>query len=73
MNAAGGDITTSALTTTWTRDQRGLPTSMTDPDGAVTSYTYDEAGQLAVTTEPPVTAQAYNAPVVTALPEYERG
>ena len=32
---------------------------MTDPDGAVTSYSYDEAGQLAVTTAPPVTAQVY--------------
>ena len=68
LNAAGGDITTSALTTTWTRDQRGLPTSMTSPDGAVTGYSYDEAGQLAMTTDPPVTAQAYNAPVVTARP-----
>ena len=29
----GGDVTTGALTTTWTRDERGLPTSMTDPDG----------------------------------------
>ena len=38
-------------------DQRGLPTSMTNPDGDVTSYSYDEAGQLAVTTGPPVTAQ----------------
>ena len=40
----GGDVTTGALTTTWTRDERGLPTSMTDPDGAVTSYAYDQAG-----------------------------
>jgi RHS repeat-associated protein len=63
-----GDITTNALTTTWTRDQRGLPTSVTDPDGAVTGYTYDEAGQLAVTTAPPVAAQAYGGPAVTVRP-----
>ena len=31
--AGGGDVTTGKLVTTWTRDQRGLPTSMTDPDG----------------------------------------
>ncbi len=63
-----GDITTNALTTTWTRDQRGLPTSVTDSDGAVTGYSYDEAGQLAVTTAPPVTTQAYGGPAVTARP-----
>jgi RHS repeat-associated protein len=68
LQASGGDITAGTLTTTWTRDQRGLPTSMTSPDGSVTSYSYDQAGQLAVTTDPPVTAQAYNAPVVTARP-----
>ena len=55
--AGGGDVTAGALTTTWTRDERGLPTSMTDPDGAVTSYDYDQAGQLTVTTGPPVTTQ----------------
>jgi YD repeat-containing protein len=68
LNSSDGDITTGALTTTWTRDQRGLPTSMTNPDGDVTSYSYDEAGQLAVTTGPPVTAQTYGNSVVTARP-----
>ena len=52
-------MTTGKLVTTWTRDQRGLPTSMTDPDGAVTGYSYDEAGQLALTTEPTVTTETY--------------
>ena len=47
------------LTTTWTLDQRGLPTSMTDPDGSTTHYSYDEAGQLAVTTSPAITTQTY--------------
>ena len=40
------------LTTTWTLDQRGLPTSMTDPDGNVTYYGYDQAGRLAETNGP---------------------
>ena len=61
-SADNGDITTGALSTTWTRDQRGLPTSMTNPDGAVTSYAYDEAGQLAVTTEPASTSESYAGP-----------
>jgi YD repeat-containing protein len=41
----GGDSTFAgeSVTTTWTRDQRGLPTSMTDPDGNITRYSYDEA------------------------------
>ena len=44
----GSDVTTNALTTTWQLDNRGLPTSMTGPDGGVTAYDYDEAGRLAV-------------------------
>ena len=68
LGQSGADVTTNALTTKWTRDQRGLPTSMTDPDGAVTNYSYDEDGLPAVTTDPPVTAQAYGSPVVTARP-----
>ena len=64
LYAADGsaDVTTGKLATTWTRDQRGLPTSMTDPDGAVTGYSYDQAGQLAVTTEPTVTTETYGDP-----------
>ncbi|MEU7745367.1 LamG-like jellyroll fold domain-containing protein [Nonomuraea sp. NPDC049158] len=42
------------LTTSWTRDQRGLPKTMTDPRGAVTDYTYDEAGRLTTTKAPTV-------------------
>jgi large repetitive protein len=63
-----GDITTSTLVTSITRDQRGLPASVTDPDGATTTYSYDEAGQLAVTTAPPVTTQVYGGAVATAGP-----
>ena len=62
LGQGGGDETTGKLVTTWTRDQRGLPTSMTDPDGAVTGYSHDEAGQLAVTAEPMVTTETYAEP-----------
>ena len=68
LGQGGGDVTTGKLVTTWTRDQRGLPTSMTDPDGAVTGYSYDEAGQLALTTEPTVTTETYQNTPVTARP-----
>ena len=37
LGRGGGDVTTGKLVTTWTRDQRGLPVSMTNPEGAVTS------------------------------------
>ena len=63
------DVTTSTLTTSWTRDQRGLPTSVTDPDGAVTGYVYDQAGQLTQTTLPMVTTQVYGGPLITAHPQ----
>ena len=43
----GADVTTGVLTTTWTWTSAACPTSMTDPDGNVTSYSYDQAGQLA--------------------------
>ena len=60
--------TSKPVTTTWTLDQRGLPTSMTDPDGNVTHYSYDEAGRLAVTTSPAVTTQVYGGSPVSASP-----
>jgi len=68
LGQGGGDVTTGKLVTTWTRDQRGLPTSMTDPDGAITGYSYDEAGRLAVTTDPMVTTETYGLTPVTARP-----
>ncbi len=63
------DVTNSALTTSWTRDQRGLPTSVTDADGAVTGYVYDQAGQLTQTNLPMVTTQVYGGSPVTAHPQ----
>jgi RHS repeat-associated protein len=52
-----GALNADRLTTSWTLDQRGLPKSQTDPDGNVTSYSYDEAGRLAVTTAPTVNTE----------------
>lgn len=69
LYGSNGDITTGTLTTTWTRDQRGLPTSMTDADGAVTGYVYDQAGQLTQTNLPMVTTQVYGGSPVTAHPQ----
>jgi RHS repeat-associated protein len=68
-----GYLTSGKLTTSWTLDQRGLPTSMTDPDGNVTNYVYDEAGRLAVTTDPPVTTQTSGQSPLTARPEAMTG
>jgi RHS repeat-associated protein len=73
----GSDVTTGELTTAWTLDERGLPTSMTDPDGNTTYYSYDEAGRLAVTTDPSVPVETYTAAggdsVVNADPETTTG
>ena len=74
LGRGGADVTTGKLTTSWTLDQRGLPTSMTDPDGNVTNYSYDEAGQLAQTTQPAVSDRGRDGGVpVTARPESQTG
>lgn len=58
------------LTTTWTYDQNGLPTSMTTPAGNVsgataanytTTYAYDPVGNLITVTGAPVQVQTYTA------------
>jgi RHS repeat-associated protein len=64
----GSALPANKLTTTWTLDQRGLPTSMTDPNRNVTHYSYDEAGNLAVTTEPTVTTQVYGGSATPTVP-----
>lgn len=64
-----GTVASSALqTTSWRRDVRGLPISMTDPNGNTTGYTYDEAGHLAVTVAPTVSAEVYGSTPVSVHP-----
>jgi len=53
--------------TSYKVDNDGLVTSTTDPNGNVTDVSYDEAGQPAVVTGAPVTAETLNGSV-TARP-----
>jgi RHS repeat-associated protein len=64
----GAALDSGLLTTRWALDQRGLPTSSTDPAGNVTNYAYDEAGHLAVTTAPTVNAEANGGAAVALHP-----
>ena len=64
----GGTLDARALTTTWTLDQRGLPTSMTDPNGNTTTYLYDEAGKLAQVTAPAISTEVDGGSPVTVHP-----
>jgi RHS repeat-associated protein len=57
------------LTTSVVRDQRGLVTSQTDPNGKTATFTNDEAGRAVVETSPAVPSQTGNgAAPVTANP-----
>jgi YD repeat-containing protein len=71
--SSGTVASSSQLTTSRTLDKRGLPTSMTDPDGNVTAYGYDEAGQLAVTTDPTVSAESNGGAPVPVHPVQTTG
>ncbi len=60
----------TADTTTWTYDTLGQALGMTRPDGNAsgataanytTNYSYDQAGNLAVTAGPPVSTQTYSS------------
>ena len=62
-NVADGS---STLTTSTVRDERGLPTQTTDPEGNTTLTTYDEAGRLVVTQSPQVTATTYSTTSMAA-------
>ena len=63
----GGAVTANQLTTKWALDQRGLPTSMTDPMNNKTFYSYDAAGQLTSTTQPPVSTVGYGCQTPTQV------
>ncbi len=65
---SGGTLDAKALTTAWALDQRGLPTSMTDPNGNTTSYLYDEAGKLAQITAPAISTEVDGGSPVAAHP-----
>ncbi|MEU7059926.1 LamG-like jellyroll fold domain-containing protein [Streptomyces sp. NPDC046197] len=65
----GGTVGSSnQQTTKWSYDERGLPTSTTDPNGNTTNYSYDEAGNLAVTTAPAASVETDGGTPVTAHP-----
>ncbi|MFG2149532.1 LamG-like jellyroll fold domain-containing protein [Streptomyces sp. NPDC048696] len=65
----GGTVgSSSQRTTSYTYDKRGLPTSMTDANGNTTGYSYDEAGNLAVTTAPAVQVETAGGTPVTQRP-----
>jgi large repetitive protein len=73
-NGRGGGTTASTSTTTSrTLDVRGLPTSSTDPDGNVTDYVYDEAGNLAETIDPTVSVESNGGTPVMEHPETVTG
>ncbi|GAA5178922.1 polymorphic toxin-type HINT domain-containing protein [Rugosimonospora acidiphila] len=82
-NAAGAMVAATIhdasvdLTTTWSVDQRGLATSITDARGNAaeataadytTDFGYDEAGSLTTVTGAPVDAQAYGGNATTVRP-----
>ncbi|MDQ0795939.1 LamG-like jellyroll fold domain-containing protein [Streptomyces sp. B1I3] len=64
LPAAGSSV----RTTSWALDQRGLPLSMTDENGATTDYGYDEAGQQTSVTEPAVSSETGGTAAVTVRP-----
>jgi RHS repeat-associated protein len=64
---------TGTLATSWQLDQRGLPTSQTNPNGNVTSLSYDEAGRLAVTVLPTVDVESGGGATTAIHPLTRRG
>ncbi|WP_240118379.1 LamG-like jellyroll fold domain-containing protein [Streptomyces sp. MUM 2J] len=64
LPAAGSSV----RSTTWKLDQRGLPLSITDADGDVTDYGYDEAGRQTSVTEPTVQAEQEGGTPVSVRP-----
>ncbi|MDJ0383208.1 LamG-like jellyroll fold domain-containing protein [Streptomyces sp. G-G2] len=66
--SGGTTASSTEATSTWKLDQRGLPTSMTDPNTNTTNYTYDEAGHLTVTSAPAVNAEPNGGPASLVHP-----
>ena len=62
---AAGSVRTR---TTSTLDKRGLPTSQTDPNGNTTTYAYDEAGHVTLTTAPTVNTEINGGTPVATHP-----
>ncbi|MEO3784926.1 LamG-like jellyroll fold domain-containing protein [Actinocorallia sp. B10E7] len=54
---SGTTASFTKATTRWKLDERGLATEMTDPNGNVTNFAYDEAGQLTTTVSPTVNVE----------------
>ena len=70
----GGTVASSSqVTTSWTLDRRGLATAMTDAKGSVTSYNYDEAGHLVLTTAPTVNVEVGGGAPTAVHPVTTRG
>ncbi|WP_051366930.1 LamG-like jellyroll fold domain-containing protein [Hamadaea tsunoensis] len=61
------------LTTSWTRDRRGLPKTATDQNQNVTTYNYDEAGRLSTTVAPAITAEVDGVVTNSVSPVITRG
>ncbi|WP_308432503.1 LamG-like jellyroll fold domain-containing protein, partial [Streptomyces lateritius] len=64
LPAAGSSVRSAS----WKLDQRGLPLSMTDANGYVTDYGYDEAGQQTSVTEPAVNTEQNGGTPVSVRP-----
>ncbi|HEY0638568.1 MAG TPA: polymorphic toxin-type HINT domain-containing protein [Pseudonocardiaceae bacterium] len=65
--------TTTLTTTTTIRDDRGLPATVTDPLGAVTTLTHDALGRLTTVTAPAVAVESGGGAPSTATPTSTTG
>ncbi|WP_149259133.1 LamG-like jellyroll fold domain-containing protein [Actinomadura sp. K4S16] len=65
----GGTVASwTTAVTKYKLDTRGLPTSMVDPNGQSTHFTYDEAGRQVVVTAPTVNTETGGGTPVAAHP-----
>ncbi|MDX6740735.1 LamG-like jellyroll fold domain-containing protein [Actinocorallia sp. A-T 12471] len=69
-NGRNGGTTASytKATTRWALDQRGLATSITDPNGHVTDYVYDENGRPTQVTLPTVNVETGGGTPIAVRP-----